>query len=81
VLLGFLSLFCWGQQLGINFLHFTLDSVLSYFFEESGFHPFFLFPSRHLAVCNYVLDSVGGGFSHLFSSLLFNFFVAVLVLS
>jgi hypothetical protein len=27
------SLFCWGQELSIHFLHFPLNSVLNYFFE------------------------------------------------
>jgi hypothetical protein len=33
----------------------------------NGFHPFFFFPSLHLVLFNYVLDSLVGVFSHLFS--------------
>jgi hypothetical protein len=33
-----------------------LNPVLTYFGEENGFHPFFVFPSLHLLLCNYVLD-------------------------
>jgi hypothetical protein len=40
---------------------------------ENGFHPFFVFPSLHLVLCNYVLDRLFGGFSHLFSFPWFNF--------
>jgi hypothetical protein len=42
-----LSLFCWSPELGISFLHFPLNPVLIYLGEENGFHPFFIFPSRH----------------------------------
>jgi hypothetical protein len=38
-----LSLFCWCQELGIHLLHFSLNPVLNYFFEENGFYP----PSSH----------------------------------
>jgi hypothetical protein len=40
---------------------------LNYFFEESGFHPFFFFPSTHLVLCNYVFGSLVGGFDCLIS--------------
>jgi hypothetical protein len=50
--------------------------------QENGFHPFFFFPSSHLELCNYVLDRLVGGFSHLFPFPWFNLCVmAVLVVS
>jgi hypothetical protein len=39
----------------------------------NGFHPFFFFPSLHFVLCNYVLDKLVSGFSHLFSSPWFYF--------
>jgi hypothetical protein len=36
-----LSLFCFSLDLGICFLHFTLNPVLLYFWVENGFSPFF----------------------------------------
>jgi hypothetical protein len=66
-------LFCWSPELGISFLHFPLNPALNYFFEDSGFHPFFFFPPLHLVLCYYVFDRLVGGFSHLFSFPCFNF--------
>jgi hypothetical protein len=37
-----LSLFHWSLDLGIHFLHFTLNPVLLYFCGENGLHPFFV---------------------------------------
>jgi hypothetical protein len=61
-------------------LHFPLNPVLNLFlfFQESGFDPFFLFPSLHLVHCNYVPDRLVGGFSHLFSFAWFNFCVVTI---
>jgi hypothetical protein len=69
------SLFCWDQELGIHFLHFPMNPVLNHFLEESGFHSFFFFPSLHLVLCHYVLDSLVGDFKCLFSFTEFNFCV------
>jgi hypothetical protein len=53
--------------------------IIIIFFEESGFHPFFLLL---YLLCNYVLDRVVGCFSHLFSFPWFSFCVVnVLVIS
>jgi hypothetical protein len=57
-----------SQELVIYFLHFPLNSVLIYFFEDSGFHTFF-FPSLHLVLCNYVLDRLVCDFNCLLFSL------------
>jgi hypothetical protein len=51
-----LSLFCWSLELGIHFLLLPLSPVLIYFWEENGFHPFLIFPSFHLVLCNFVLN-------------------------
>jgi hypothetical protein len=51
-----LSLFCWCQQLGMNFLHFPLNPLFNCFFGgECSFHPFFS-PLLQLMLCNYVLE-------------------------
>jgi hypothetical protein len=52
---------------GYSFSSFSTESCVElFFFEESGFHPFF-FPSLHLVLCNYVFDRLVGGFNCLIS--------------
>jgi hypothetical protein len=53
-----LSLFCWSLELDIHFLHFPLNPILNYFRGENDFHPFFVYPSLCLLLCNYVLDKL-----------------------
>jgi hypothetical protein len=59
-------LFCWGQELDIHFLHFPLNPILNYFFEDSHFHPFFL-PLLHLVLCHYIFGKLVCGFDCLIS--------------
>jgi hypothetical protein len=58
-----------GSGTAYLFSLFTSESCIKLFFKESGFHPFFFFPSLHLVLCKYVLDKLVGGFSCLFSFL------------
>jgi hypothetical protein len=52
---------------GYHFIHFPLNPVLNYFFEESDFHSFFFFPLLHLVLCDYDFDKLVGGFDYLIS--------------
>jgi hypothetical protein len=58
---------------GYPFSSFPSEFCIKLFCGENGFHPFFVFPSLHLVLCNSVLDRLVGGFSHLFSFPWFNF--------
>jgi hypothetical protein len=51
---------------------------LNYFFEEYGFHPFFL-PLLHLVMCHYIFGRLVGGFDCLmsFPDLIFEFWTLV----
>jgi hypothetical protein len=44
-----------------------MNSILNYFFEESGVHSFFFFPSLHLVLCHYIFGMPVGGLDCLIS--------------
>jgi hypothetical protein len=62
-----------GSGIGYLFSSFPSESCIKLFFGGEWFSFLFVFPSLHLVLCNYVLNRVIGGFSHLFSFPWFNF--------
>jgi hypothetical protein len=68
VYLGFTGVWNWESVFFIS-----SNPVLNYFWGENCVHPSFVFPTLHLVLCNYVLDRLVGGFSHLFSFPWFDF--------
>jgi hypothetical protein len=63
--------------MGIHFIDFLLNPVLNYFGGMNCFHHFFAFPSLHLVLCNFALDSLVWGFSYPFSFPWFHFCVVI----
>jgi hypothetical protein len=49
------------SRTGYPFSSFPTEFYIEYFFEESGFHPFF-FPSLYLVLCQYIFVRLVGGF-------------------
>jgi hypothetical protein len=61
------------SRTGYPFPSFPYESCIKLCLGEEWFPSFFIFPSFHLVLCNYVLDGLAGGFSHLVSFPWFNF--------